>query len=519
MALACACALALVLAATADAATVTVAGAPAGVNIQMGNAAATTLTLSRDPSGARRIHEDGAALVFNSDPAANPGDCAPVGADIVCTAAGPFIWTVGNGLTVPASPRDVMIATSATHGDATGFFDDVLHVSSATPMEAWLPDGPTANTPTFTGSETVTPAGQPADIVHVGTAGLSAGAVAASSMLGGDDVVIGSSGEVDVLGGNGDDTLIGSSVNDTINGGAGSDLIRGGLGLDSLNAGAGFGPADVLSFDDAGRSPLVATFASGAAPSIAAGGDGETPVGTFEVLEGTPLGDTLTAGATGAVLRGAEGDDLLQGGPAVDKFDGGDGTDDIRAEDGNAELVDCGAGLDVAFTFDASDTLTGCEGPQPADPGPGPGDGAAPAPAPIGAATGGGAGAGTTAGGTGNATSSLPAIGATLTAAFGVRGSSTTVTTLTAKKLPAGASVTITCKAPKGKQSACAFKTKTKTFAKATASSSFSTLFKKRKLPAKTVIVVRITAPRVAGKQFTFTTRKSKQPTKVTASA
>jgi hypothetical protein len=505
MALVCACALALGLAATADAATVTVAGAPANVTIHMANPAATTLTLSRDASGAR-IHEDGAALVFNSDPAANPGDCAPAGADIVCTAAGTFIWTVDNGLAAPASPRDTVIAN----------FGDTLHLSSSTLMEAWLPNGPTANTPTFTGSETLAPPGQPADILHVGSAGLSAGAVAASTTGGGDDVVIGSSGEVDVLGGNGDDTLIGSSVNDTLNGGAGSDLIRGGLGQDTLTAGAGFGLADVLSYDDAARTaPLAMTFVPNAATTP--NPDGDAVSTGFDGIEGTPLGDNLAAGSAATILRGAEGDDVLQGGPAVDTFAGGDGADVIHADDGNAETVDCGAGIDQFFTFDPSDTLVGCEGPQPVDPGVAPGGG--PAPAQAGALPVASTGTGTVPGATGTGASSLPAIGATLTAAFGVRGSSTTVTTLTAKKLPAGASVTITCTAPKGKQSACAFKTKTKAFAKATASSSFSALFKKRKLPAKTVIVVRITAPRVSGKQFTFTTRKSKQPTKAATTA
>jgi hypothetical protein len=513
MALACACALALPLglglAGAAEAATVTVT-APANVTIHMANAAATTLTLSSDASGTR-IHEDGAVLTFGSDPLNNPGGCAPTGADIVCTNAG-LLWTVDNGQTMPASPRDVLIAKSATHGDATGFFDETLRLSSATLMEAWLPDGPLANTPTFTGSETVTPAGQPADIVHVGSAGLSAGAVAASNLGGGDDVVIGSSGEVDALGGNGDDTLIGSSVNDTLNGGAGSDLIRGGLGQDTLNAGAGFGLADVLSYDDAARTaPLAMTFVPNAATTP--NPDGDAVSTGFDGIEGTPLADNLAAASAATILRGAEGDDVLQGGPAVDTFDGGDGADDIRAggDPANAETVDCGAGIDQFFTFDPSDTLIGCEGPQPVDPGVAPGGGPAQAGALPVALTGTGTGPGTT----GTGASSLPAIGATLTAVFGVRGSSTTVTTLTAKKLPAGASVTITCKAPKGKQSACAFKAKTKAFAKATASSSFSTLFKKRKLPAKTVIVVRITAPRVSGKQFTFTARKASQPKRV----
>jgi hypothetical protein len=90
------------------------------------------------------------------------------------------------------------------------------------------------------------------------------------------------------------------------------------------------------------------------------------------------------------------------------------------------------------------------------------------------------------------------------------------VTTLTAKQLPAGAAVAITCSAPKGK-SGCAFKAKTKTFAKATASSALATLFKKRGLPAGTKIVVRITAPGRSGLALTYTTRKGKQPKRASA--
>ena len=158
--------------------------------------------------------------------------------------------------------------------------------------------------------------------------------------------------------------------------------IRGGLGQDTLTAGTGFGPADILSYDDAARtSPLSMTFTPNAATTP--NPDGDAVSTGFDGIEGTPLGDALTAGATGAVLRGAEGDDLLQGGPAVDRFDGGDGADIIHADDGNAETVDCGAGIDQFFTFDAGDTLIGCEGPQPIDPGPAPGGGAAPAQAGV----------------------------------------------------------------------------------------------------------------------------------------
>ncbi len=515
MALAWACGLAplvgLGLAGAAQAATVGVADFGDGVarmTVTMDTAVSVTrLTLSRDSSGARRIHEDG-VVVTPSFVEPNVGGCTQDVSDIVCSAAVPFVWAVRNNSGSTTTPtRDIVIATSATHGDPGPlFFDDPLDVRTTTLMEAWLPDG--VNVPIFLGSAVVTgTAAVPADIVHAGSAGLSS-PTAMGGLGAGADLVIGSTGAMNVFGGGGDDTLIGSSAADTLDGGADSDTIRGGLGQDTLTAGTGF--VDILSYDDAARtSPLSMTFTPNAATTP--NPDGDAVSTGFDGIEGTPLGDALTAGATGAVLRGAEGDDLLQGGPAVDRFDGGDGADIIHADDGNAETVDCGAGIDQFFTFDAGDTLIGCEGPQPIDPGPAPGGGAAPAQAgvlPV-ALT----GAATTGAGPGG--SSLRAIGATLTAAFGVRGSATTVTTLTAKKLPAGASVTITCAGPKGKKSGCAFKTKKKSFPKATASSAFGSLFKKRRLPVKSVIVVRISGPGVRAKQFTFTTRKSKQPKRV----
>jgi hypothetical protein len=235
-------------------------------------------------------------------------------------------------------------------------------------------------------------------------------------------------------------------------------------------------------------------------------GAGDTVSLGFEGLEGTPLGDSLTS-AGGAILRGAEGDDLLQGGPGVDTFDGGDGNDNVQAADGNAETVDCGLGLDTTFSADPIDTVLGCEGSPPPVVAGGPAATGA-----TGAATSGGSVTPKA-----PAVASLPAIGATLSSKFSLSGASTRVTTLTATKLPAGSSLTVTCTAPKGKSSACAFKTKTRNFTKSTASSALASLFKKRKLPSGTKIVVRVTAPGKTGKTFTFTTRKNKQPKLVSA--
>jgi hypothetical protein len=438
------------------------------------------------------------------------GGCTQQAGDIVCTGTGfaTFQITSSAGSVAPPA-RDVVIANSATHGDVPGsFFDLPLNITAGSGLvEAWLPDGTVPSK--FTGSETVTPPGTTADIVHVGSGGMTS----VNGLGAGADLLIGSTGSISTTGGAGDDTLIGSTAPDTLDGGAGSDLVRGGLGADILSPGTGFG-VDVLSYDDPARStPLTAAFTPGAAFTNP---DNDSVATGFDVLEGTPLADTLSLASGGGGLRGAEGNDTLTGSPAIDSFGfaGGDGADVIRAADGNPETVDCGAGLDVDFSVDASDTLSNCEGPQapaapagavppPADPGvPAPAAATAGAPVPTAVAT--------------RPSSAqiavLPLIGAGLSARFGLSGASTTVATLTAKNLPAGATVTVTCKGRK-----CAFASKSQSVKKATATLTLAALFKKRRLTAGTTIVVRIAASGVRGRSFTYTTRKAKQPKRAAA--
>jgi hypothetical protein len=464
MAAGCALALGLAFAPTANAAEVTVQnlgapGAPIPLLTIAMRPAATTLTLSKDGSGAYRIHEDGDALT-PPDPA-NVGGCSMDGADVVCTANNFLRWEVSNVAdTVTPLLRDVVIAKSATHADATGFFDDVeLRVTTQALMEAWLPDG--AITPAFTGSGAAGPAGQPADIVHVGSAGLGSPTVP-GGMGGGDDLLIGSIGAIIASGGNGADTLIGSSASDTLDGGGDNDLVRGGLGGDVLRG---------------------------------AGGD-----------------DSLIGNAGADSLDGGDGDDILDGGGGLDTYAAGDGADDVRAADGVAEIVDCGLGIDVAIAADADDTLSGCEGPQAAGAG-----GGLPAPPVVTTGLAAGSAVGPAQGvAPAAAAAAPPVIGATLTTAFRVRGSSTIVTALTARNLPANSNVTISCAAPKGTKSRCPIKSTSRGFAKATASSPLAGLFKKSRLPANTVIVVRISAPGVRGRRITLTTRKGLAPKRTT---
>ncbi|MDQ8046608.1 MAG: MopE-related protein [Solirubrobacteraceae bacterium] len=68
-------------------------------------------------------------------------------------------------------------------------------------------------------------------------------------------------------------------------------------------------------------------------------------------------------------ISGGDGDDSIVGGSAadtingdagIDKVNGGNGNDTIVSQDGNAESINCGLGVDTE-TGDNTDTLSGCE--------------------------------------------------------------------------------------------------------------------------------------------------------------
>lgn len=132
--------------------------------------------------------------------------------------------------------------------------------------------------------------------------------------------------------------------------------------------------------DGSGGSDTGAGSSGGGGPA-GSGCDARTRNGTTgdDVLRGTAAaelirglaGDDRIAALAGAdCLRGGAGDDLLQGGlgrdllvgdAGTDVLDGGPGNDELRARDGRAETVHCGAGgADVAIV-DASDRVSGCE--------------------------------------------------------------------------------------------------------------------------------------------------------------
>ena len=218
-----------------------------------------------------------------------------------------------------------------------------------------------------------------------------------------DDLLVGASGTDTLLGGAGRDVLFGGNANDVLAGGAGEDYLLGGDGSDVYQVGAG-GGNDTLR-DQQGTNRIVvdgtpfapffvadgnggwksvdgsASLSRGTSTSIAfANGSSVTledfAEGDFEVgllaekrdpvtklalagnedanlLEGTPDGDRIAAGAGGDYALGYGGDDQI---------DGGDGDDQLWGDgDGSAggDVLVGGKGADILIGEGGTDRLYG----------------------------------------------------------------------------------------------------------------------------------------------------------------
>jgi Ca2+-binding RTX toxin-like protein len=193
---------------------------------------------------------------------------------------------------------------------------------------------------------------------------------------GGDDTLLGDSGDNPLYGGDGDDTLVGAAGHDLLFGEDGDDWLVGGAGDDLLAGGAG---VNVLIGDDGLDLASYETAASGVWVDMAAGVYSAT--GVWDVffvsiegalgsayndnLFGSSAGDTLRGGAGDDALIGLDGDDVLEGGDGDDWLVGFAGNDrlvggagvDVLTGGAGADVFDLGtaAGWDVAFDFDVAE--------------------------------------------------------------------------------------------------------------------------------------------------------------------
>jgi Ca2+-binding RTX toxin-like protein len=317
-----------------------------------------------------------------------------------------------------------------------------------------------------------------------------------------------------VVGGPGDDELTGDGGNNRLDGGPGDDELRGLLGADQLIGGDG---ADLASFSD--RTGPVDLSLDGVNNDGAAG---EGDLIDTEAAEGGAGDDKLTGSPGSDELLGGGGNDSIDGQPGIDALFGEAGDDTINARDSTADAVDCGDGTDGGEA-DVEDNLTSCENINPLPP---------PPPIIVGSgivdADGDGAPAGFDCDDAdpkrrpaipevpGNAidedcvngASPFPLLDVAITWLFETRDSGTRFPNVTVTRIPAGAQVRLTCKAPRGRanRNVCPFKTVTRSFPNGSTRLRLTSRFKKREFRRnRTVLELQVIHPAAIGRVVRYT--------------
>jgi Ca2+-binding RTX toxin-like protein len=158
-----------------------------------------------------------------------------------------------------------------------------------------------------------------------------------------------------LAGGAGDDTLTGGAGNDTLDGGDGDDGLRGGRGADAFFGGAGI---DRAFFD---ARPLLGVSLNNLP------GDGDdndnvhSDVEDVEANPGAGAPATLTGSDAGNVLILTSGSGVITGGNGNDTLQGADGDDLFNADDGFADRVFCGGGVDTVHADQLDQVYSNCE--------------------------------------------------------------------------------------------------------------------------------------------------------------
>ena len=167
-----------------------------------------------------------------------------------------------------------------------------------------------------------------------------------------DDTLIAQNGvDMSLNGAGGNDLLVGLSGNDTLFGGDDDDRLEGLGGADNLRGGDGI---DVALYNRS-ASGVVVRLDLG----TGVGGDADGDVlSSVEAIVGSGFNDTLIGG-TGidSRLDGFDGNDLLIGIDGNDTLIGGNGGDRLQGNAGN-DLLTTGGGADVVYFGDGDGTDT-----------------------------------------------------------------------------------------------------------------------------------------------------------------
>ena len=186
----------------------------------------------------------------------------------------------------------------------------------------------------------------------------------------GNDVLNGGAGNDSISGGAGDDRIFGQGGSDTLNGGDGRDLVVGADGIDTVDGGAGNdtvngGAGNDTVNGDAGNDTV---FGFGG-DDVVTGGDGN------DLVFGQLGNDTVFGDAGDDQVLGNEGNDLLSDSSGTNILNGGDGDDQVTGGTGNDRIfgdgnvthagddtLDGGLGVDVIVGFAGADTITANDG-------------------------------------------------------------------------------------------------------------------------------------------------------------
>jgi Ca2+-binding RTX toxin-like protein len=157
----------------------------------------------------------------------------------------------------------------------------------------------------------------------------------------------------------GDDILVGSPFDDYLIGYGGNDHITAGQGFNTIDGSAGF---DTISYADATvgvtvNLSLTTSQSTGWSSDTLFGIERIVGSGFNDILTGSSVSDELIGGTGNDQLSGGSGNDLLDGGVGNDVIIGGAGDDSIYDIMGGTFTVDGGAGVD--FLVLQSNSTTG----------------------------------------------------------------------------------------------------------------------------------------------------------------